>query len=296
MPKLSLSWTMSVLRGRPRDRARYIRLRLRHRSIPFWKKLQIELQSDCNRDCGFCPRFGDRSGVRKDADGRAIRVKMPTERVLDIIDQAHALGYRGTVGLHRLSEATLDSRFLDIYNYIRSKGMVFHDATNGDVLKRKPELCAAIDHPDTELIFGLYDATTEEEREEEKAFWRSRFKHASVRFSEPVKKLVLRKNSQAYELAEKDPRILDLPCYATNELLIRYDGNVNFCCQDDLCEFHIGNAFETPIEQIWWSDKRAHIVRALRQPGGRHEFGPCSTCYAGSPSRDAELNARLIET
>ena len=292
----TLSWALSVLRGRPRNRAHYIALRARHRSIGFWSKLQIELQSDCNRDCGFCPRFGDRSGVRKDADGKAIRIKMPTEHVKGIIDQAHALGYSGVVGLHRLSEATLDPRFLEIYDYIRQRGMVFHDATNGDVLQRKPELCAAIDHPDTELIFGLYDATTEAEREEEKKFWRARFKHASVKFSEPVKKLVLRKNSQAYELAEKDPRILDMPCYATTELLIRYDGNVNLCCQDDQCEFHIGNAFETPIEDIWWSDKRTHIVRTLRRPGGRHQFGPCSTCYAGAPSRDVELNEYLIST
>jgi radical SAM protein with 4Fe4S-binding SPASM domain len=291
-----LSWTFSVLRGRPRNRTQYLGLRLRHRSIGFWQKLQIELHSDCNRDCGFCPRFGDRSGVRKDAEGKAVRVKMPTEQVLSIIDQAHALGYRGVVGLHRLSEATLDPRFLDIYNYIRKRGMVFHDATNGDVLQRKPELCAAIDHPDTEIIFGLYDATTEDEREEEKRFWRSRFKHASVRFSEPVKKLVLRKNSQAYELAEKDPAVLDMPCYATNELLIRYDGNVNLCCQDDMCEFHLGNVFETPIEQIWWSDKRAEIVRTLRRPGGRHRLAPCSTCYAGAPSRDIDLNERLIRT
>ena len=112
----TLSWALSVLRGRPRNRAHYIALRARHRSIGFWSKLQIELQSDCNRDCGFCPRFGDRSGVRKDADGKAIRVKMPTEHVKGIIDQAHALGYRGVIGLHRLSEATLDPRFLDIYN------------------------------------------------------------------------------------------------------------------------------------------------------------------------------------
>ena len=291
-----LSWAISVLGARPKNRAHYIALRMRHRPIGLWWKLQIELHSDCNRDCGFCPRFGDRSGVRKDADGKAIRVKMPTEHVKSILDQAHDLGYRGRVGLHRLSEATLDPRFLEIYDYIRSRGMVFHDATNGDVLQRKPELCAAIDHPDTELIFGLYDAETEAQREEEKKFWRGRFKRATVGFSEPVKKLVLRKNSQAYELAEKDPAILDMPCHATNELLIRYDGNVNLCCQDDMCEFHLGNAFQTPIEDIWWSDKRAHIVRTLRKPGGRHAFGPCSTCYAGPKSQDVELNERLIKT
>jgi hypothetical protein len=63
-----------------------------------------------------------------------------------------------------------------------------------------------------------------------------------------------------------------------------------------MCEFHLGNVFETPIEQIWWSDKRAEIVRTLRRPGGRHRLAPCSTCYAGAPSRDIDLNERLIRT
>jgi hypothetical protein len=58
----------------------------------------------------------------------------------------------------------------------------------------------------------------------------------------------------------------------------------------------LGNAFETPIEEIWWSEKRARIVRTLRRAGGRHQFGPCSTCYAGAPSEDQALNEALIDT
>jgi radical SAM protein with 4Fe4S-binding SPASM domain len=259
-----------------------------------WRTIQIELHADCNRDCPFCPRFHDRSGVRKDASGAAIRTKMPTDRVLSILDQAYDLGFRGAVGLHRLSEATLDTRFLDVYRYLRKKGMVYQDATNGDVLKRKPDLCAAIDEPETELIIGLYDSTTEEERDAEKAFWRARFKHAVVTFSEPDKNLVVRKSSQVYDLAEKDPAILDMPCYAQDELLIRYDGNVSLCCQDDPCEFDLGNAFERPLEEIWWSEKREQITQTLHRAGGRRLLGPCSTCYAGHPSTDVERNRRIL--
>ena len=293
---MKLETALSVLRAKPTNRIRYVGLRLRHGSVGLWKKMHVELHSDCNRDCTFCPRFGDRSGVRKDATGAAVRTKMPTDKIFSILDQAHDLGFRGDVGLHRLSEATLDSRFIEIYQYIRKQGMFYRDATNGDVLKRRPDLCAALDETGTELTIGLYDSTTEAEREVEKTYWRAKFKHAAVKFSEPDKQLTVRKNSQVYDLAEKDPSILDMPCYATDDLLIRYDGNVNFCCQDDQCEFNLGNAFERPLEEIWWSEKRVTIAKTLRQPGGRHHFGPCSTCYAGPPSGDVEQNQRLIST
>lgn len=293
---MKLKTIISVLRGKPQNRSRYIGLRFRHRAVPMWTKLHVELHSDCNRDCTFCPRFDDRSGVRKDATGASVRTKMPTDKILSILDQAHDLGYRGDVGLHRLSEATLDTRFLDIYRYVRQKGMFYRDATNGDVLKRRPDLCAAIDEVGTQLTIGLYDSTTEAERETEKAYWRARFKHAAVLFSEPDKNLAVRKNSQVYHLAEKDPAILDMPCYSQDDLLIRYDGNVNLCCQDDNCEFNLGNVFERPLEEIWWSEKRVKIRSTLRQPGGRRHFAACSTCYHGAPIKDVELNQNLIRT
>lgn len=49
--------------------------------FPIWSNLEIDIQSACNRDCEFCPRYHDRSGIRKDAHGRPIRVKMPSEQV-----------------------------------------------------------------------------------------------------------------------------------------------------------------------------------------------------------------------
>jgi len=47
--------------------------------FPIWENLEIDIQSSCNRDCEFCLRFLDRSGVRKDKRGNQIVTRIPTE-------------------------------------------------------------------------------------------------------------------------------------------------------------------------------------------------------------------------
>ena len=139
-----------------------------------WDNLEVELHSHCNRDCDFCPRYLDRSGVRKDESGKSIRVQMPTEQFHSIIDQAAALGYRGNVLMHRLSEPLLDPRFLEFARCIRAKGMKPVEHTNGDVLKRDARLCEELDGLLELICIGLYDYKTEEEKCAEMEFWRAR--------------------------------------------------------------------------------------------------------------------------
>ena len=61
--------------------------------IPLFERLQIESQATCNRSCWFCPRTYDRSGKYLDQKGKAVENRMSTEKVLDLLDQAHALGF-----------------------------------------------------------------------------------------------------------------------------------------------------------------------------------------------------------
>ena len=270
---------LEVARSERSGKLRYARRRLRHFGMPMWKKMSVELHSLCNRDCQFCPRYNDRSGVRKDTDGVPVKVQMETQRVLSIIDQSVALGFRGAIGFHRLSEGTLDSRFLEFYRYALDKGLQFKDATNGDVLEKNPDLCAALDSEQTTLTIGLYDVTASEELERKKSVWRDRFKNAEICFSVPTEEMQIRQNSKVYDIAQKDHAILDLPCFLQKDLLIRYDGNVSLCYQDDNCTFDLGNAFEEPLEKIWWSAKRVAIVKGVRKREGRHALPLCSTCY-----------------
>jgi MoaA/NifB/PqqE/SkfB family radical SAM enzyme len=258
-----------LLASRPKNKIAYIASRIRHRRIPMWDMLCVEIHSFCNRDCVWCPRYYGRSGIRKDADGTRVTKCMPADKVYDIIDQAHNLGYKGRIAFHRLSDSFLDGRFPEFYRYARSKGMGLFEATNGDVLRKNEELCARLDEPENRLIIGLYDCEDDAKRQREKDFWNGRFRKTEVSFSEPLHHDPgIRHTTPVYELAEKDPEVLKKPCFLYTGLRIRYDGNVNFCCADDQCTFQIGNVFEESLEAIWWSDKCARIIEALSRPGG----------------------------
>jgi hypothetical protein len=71
--------------------------------IPLFERLLIESQSNCNRSCWFCPRTYDRSGKFLHAVGKSQLNQMPTEKILDLLDQAQALGFKGGVGFHHYS-------------------------------------------------------------------------------------------------------------------------------------------------------------------------------------------------
>jgi len=244
-----------------------------------WSKVELELHSHCNRDCDFCPRHLDRSGIRKDESGRPVRHRMPTGEVCRIIDELHDLGYRGTMTLHRLSEPFLDPRFPEVAAHIKSKGMTLFDHTNGDVLRENEALCTKLDGIVDTLRIGLYDYATHREKKRAMRFWREKFQHTEVIFSLPLETTNIRQNSGIYDRMRKDPRILDQPCRSrVRALHIRYDGEVSLCCQDDHCTFDLGNVFTQSIDEIWRSDRRRDIIQTLSKTGGRRGFALCSKC------------------
>jgi len=250
--------------------------------FPIWSNLEIDIQSSCNRDCEFCPRFWDRTGVRKDKQGNQVITKMPSEKVYDLIDQACKLGFQGKVKLHRLSESLLDKRYVEFAEYIKAKGLHLHENTNGDVLKKNEALCAKLDGLIEHLTIGLYDYKNETEKQAEMAYWRSKFKKTQIVFSLPPENCTIRQGSKVYFEVQKNPKALDAPCTQPNRMmLVRYDGNVSLCCEDDGCHFDLGNVFEQSLPEIWWSYKHIKIARTLEKQSGRHQFDRCSRCYNG---------------
>ncbi len=258
-------------------------------SFPMWEVLEIDLHSNCNRDCNFCPRYLDRSGVRKDKNGKRVIKQMPTDKVYAIIDEACDMGYKGKIKFHRLSEALLDRRYLQFVKYAHGKGFQVWENTNGDVLKRNAKLCEELDGLIVDLVIGLYDYKTYKEKLAQMEFWKNTFKNTLLKFSTPLETPQIRQSSEVYLKRRKDPRIIDEPCvHMLTGLRIRYDGNVSFCCQDDLCAFNLGNVFEQSLEEIWWSDKHIEIINNVTQPGGRRKYELCSNCYhhRGFPAKN----------
>jgi MoaA/NifB/PqqE/SkfB family radical SAM enzyme len=216
--------------------------------------------------------------------GKSIRKSMSSESVYMIIDQAHSLGYSGKVCLHRLSEPFVDLRYIEFAQYIKNKGMHLREDTNGDYLKNNPDLCAQLDGLLASLCIGLYDYKNDEEKRQQMEFWRNRFKKTDISFSLPREMCGVRINS----LLDGNRRVPKksfhswLPCYMPAEkFLIRYDGRISLCCEDDLCSIDLGNAFEQKLEELWWSPRRVAITADLLKFGGRRKFALCRSCYLG---------------
>lgn len=250
------------------------------KTIPLFSELEIELQSDCNRDCFFCPRYEDRSGIRKDSTGKHIKKSMPTNKIYDIIDQVTELGYRGFLSLHRLSEPFMDKRYIEIATYARKKGLKIWEYTNGDFLKNNPEFCKKLDGLIYKISIGLYDYKNEQEKKEQMKFWRNRFKKTKVTFSLAAEFPVIRQNSKLYDKKLINEKIRNLSCFRTTGLRIRYDGEVSLCCEDDPCVFNLGNVFNSSIKDIWWSENHIKIVNSLKVPGGRNAYSKCRDCLS----------------
>src|SRR5689334_20858933 len=129
-------------------------------AIPLFERMLIESQSNCNRSCWFCPRTYDRSGKYLNESGKPVLNQMPTEKILDILDQAQALGFKGSVGFHHYSEPLLDKRNIMLAIEARKRGMKPDLHTNGDVLKDDDAVCESVKNVYDVIFVGLYDYET----------------------------------------------------------------------------------------------------------------------------------------
>ncbi len=262
-------------------------------SIPLFQRVVIELQAHCNRDCFFCCRESDTQGKRKNADGTSVLHAMPSEQVLNLFDQLSELGFGGYITFHHLSEAFLDKRLLTFAEEARRRGMKPYVHTNGDTLKNNPLMCRDAAKVFEYIVVGLYDYTSEEEKENEKAFWRERLRGTRVSFS-LIEKAYVRThsadNTQMQSLVRHTyPKG---PCAEPQRyLLVHYNGDYCCCCEDMYGELLQANAFETPINEVWGAKRHVQVVDALRF-GDRNKYELCRRCtmgpngYSDDPLRD----------
>ena len=228
--------------------------------------------------------------MRLDREGNRIIKAMPTENVLNILDQAAAMGFRGLVGLHQWSEPFLDRRIIEIAEEARKRGMRPYAHTNGDVLRNNAALAKKTAEVFEYLVVGLYDYKNEVELAAEKEFWRSRLQGTGVSFSESGH---VRSNVFApFDGVNAPIKMLypHGPCLEPSErLIIHYDGNVSLCCEDMKAEFSLGNAFDTPIRDIWYSPQYRRIVKNLKK-GFRQKYPLCAVCPVPPPENRTVFN------
>lgn len=254
---------------------------------PLFERLEIETHSSCNRSCWFCPRTYDRSGKYRDQAGKPVNHAMSTERVLDILDQAQALGFRGLVAFSYYSEPLLEERSVWLARESRERGMKPFLLTNGDALLQDDALCEAVLDIFEYIVMGLYDYETVRELEQTRTFWRSRLAGADLRFS-PIG---LSGAASGYSicspraLVPSDARmaIPDLtyahaPCHRPPiRMIIQHDGTMANCCEDIHGAFGLGTVHEKRLAELWFSTSRVRVVDDLAA-GRREAYELCRDC------------------
>lgn len=266
------------------------------RRIPLFERLQIESQSNCNRACWFCPRTYDRSGRYLDAGGEPVLHQMPTAKILDLLDQARAMGFRGRVGFHHYSEPLLDKRNVTLARAARERGMEPYLHTNGDALRKSDRLCAEVRDVYRIIVVGLYDHESDAELEEARAYWRRRLDRKDLGFSPIGPRGVVSGHSIGVPraLVPTDPRMAvpDLtfangPCHRPLiRLIVQHDGEMCNCCEDLHGDFRLGNVHESSIEELWYSERHVRIAEDLVR-GRRESYALCRNCPMPPTGRPA---------
>jgi radical SAM protein with 4Fe4S-binding SPASM domain len=267
--------------------------------LPLFERLQIESQANCNRDCWFCPRTYDRSGAYLDPAGRRVWNRMPTDTILDLLDQAAAMGFGGRVGFHHYSEPLLDGRNVMLAREARARGLEPYLHTNGDVLARDDRLCDEVMDVYELVVVGVYDYETGEELEAAKGYWRDRLAGArSLEFSAIG---LTGAHSMGIPRAQvpTDARMTvpDLvfpggPCHRPLiRMIVRHDGEMLNCCEDTSGDWSLGNVYDSSLADLWFSERHAEVVADLL--GGRREkYALCRRCPL-SPTGPAPAGERI---
>lgn len=255
--------------------------------IPLFQRLVIESHSYCNRSCWFCPRTYDRSGAYRDSEGRDLRREMPTEQIVDLLDQAATLGFEGPVAFHFYGEALLDARCVDLAREAGKRGMRPYLHTNADPIRTDAALRQQAADVFESIVIGVYGYDTDEELEDAMQDWRTRLPGVDLKFSTIGRSDSGSARSMAVPRAlvpvNTHTRIPDLtytnaPCdRPLVRMVIRYDGRICNCCEDVRGEFDLGNANDRSLADLWYSSHHVEVVKDLLA-GRRKKHALCANC------------------
>ena len=262
-------------------------------NIPPFKKLRIEINSDCNRKCVFCPRGTDISRWVDGGQGKEkqqlINKKMSTKDVISLIDQNVEQGFNAELGFDFYNEITLDERLFYFCDYAKGKGTPIEVVTNGDTMIADSNYTRELFRLTDFVNISLYDYKDAAQRRALENKWhnflsglginRLQYKLVGeyVNFGNRAG-LIDRKNKYmlGHQLDKKVPIKANCKKIHT-KLNVRYDGEVPICCEDSHVRWSLGNVLETSLADVWYGPRMQEATELLRK-GNRAAITPCAKC------------------
>jgi radical SAM protein with 4Fe4S-binding SPASM domain len=245
----------------------------KYRTRDFFKVVEIETTTACNRACSYCPNSKfDRGQLRNEK-------LMEVSTYRKIVDQLADLRFWGRLSPHFYGEPLLDKRLVELMAYTRrrlplTKLVIF---TNGDLLS--PELYQRFAEAGIDGFLVTQHGPKEPSNLVRLRRHRSEPGAARLRFD-------YRSFTSETELSNRaglvDHDVLETKqdCLLPSEnVTIDYEGNVILCCNDYHSSIKFGNVNQSHLGDIWSDERFRRIRHNLAQ--GVFDLEICKKCASG---------------
>jgi len=227
--------------------------------LRFPRHIFIELTSDCQLSCSYCPR-------------PRLSHHLPFELFKKIVDEASSFGHR-SFSLHLFGEPLLYPRIIESIQYLKQRGHTVILTTNGLLLERLFNELRGVD----KIIWSYKEGVKVPEE-------LKKWKNFTVRFFDKEDKSWPRRESRSFHNYGGQPHLQKFivqsteipryPCY--HPFLapgVRANGDIVICCADPEGKSVVGNISNMTMAEAW---KKMEWIRQQHLAGVYR--GICSTC------------------
>ena len=235
---------------------------IKYRDPYFFRSVAIEISTDCNRTCNYCPNV---------LEGTPTEF-MSEETFNKVIKDLQSLKFSGIINYHFYNEPLLDKRLPDFIRYVKKHlpSCVNRVFSNGDFL--------TLDLADNLIDAGAADLNiTIHDKDGEKLLKKlnpvlEKYPGYVSLSSLHNKPLLNRGGAIEVDLLDKKDTCTD----PLGVLQVDYKGNVLLCCNDYYRKHSFGNISNKKIYQIWQGDEFSSLRRELRRGIAKLEI--CRVC------------------
>lgn len=241
--------------------------------VPLFRSIELETRTRCNSACSFCA-----ASILHD---QRPDILMPDALYAKIIGELADLNYQGAIKFFVNNEPLLDKRLPELIRMAREQVPAARTEVHSNGLSLNPRNGRALMEAGLHL---LYINNYTQEGAMHKGVKRfidevaPDFPDREIVFHLRLLEERLLNRGGTAPNAEAEAQPLELPCILPfDEMVLTADGRVTICCQDHYFEGAVGNANESSLKEIWYSEGfQALRADLLRSDRSKNKF--CAAC------------------
>ena len=236
---------------------------IQYRTLDFFRIVDVEITTMCNRSCGYCPVSTQSAKKKKTMD-------MSTYHRL--INQLKTLSFRGELNFGGYGEPLLDRRIFDMLRIARGRlprSVLITVHTNGDFFN--DEHLEYFEKHDIRAYITLHD-----DNEQSRYFFERFSGHPNVFIRYNPSEDYLTTRGGAVDVKKKE--IKRICVHAPLMLKVNSSGDVVICAEDFHSQNTFGNINGMPLLDIWTLPEYSRIRKGLAS--GNPELQICEHCFS----------------